>query len=99
MRDFSHVLLKNLDNPVRILSFSVTDLIAYLSPFLVGSLFDSLFVVPLIGIVVVFMLKRSLRKFPKFYGLRLLYWSLPTVYFQRLFQVRWPFSNKQFWVK
>jgi hypothetical protein len=33
-------LLKRLDAPVRFLSFSMNDLLAYLAPFFVGTLFD-----------------------------------------------------------
>lgn len=95
----SNAILKHLDEPVRILSFSVADLIGYLTPFFIGSLFDSLFVIPVIGIASVFLVKRMLKRFPKFHGIRFLYWSIPTRRFNRLLRVNLPPSNKQLWVK
>lgn len=92
-------ILKHLDEPVRILSFSISDLVGYLAPFFVGSLFDSLFVVPLIGIASVFLAKRMLKRFPRFHGIRFLYWFLPTRRFNRMLKVNLPPSNKHLWVK
>lgn len=92
-------VLKHLDDPVRILSFSIGDLIGYLAPFYVGSLFDSLFMIPVLGITSVFLLKKGLRRFPRFYSIRWLYWSLPTRRFNRLMKVDLPPSHKQLWMK
>ena len=94
-----NAVLKHLDEPVRILSFSIGDLVGYLAPFFVGSLFDSLFVVPLIGIACVFLAKRVLKRLPRFHGIRFLYWSIPTGRFNRMLRVNLPSSNKHFWVK
>lgn len=92
-------LLKRLDAPVRFLSFSMNDLLAYLAPFFVGTLFDSIFIVPATGMGLVFLLKKLLKKFPKFYAIRYLYWSLPTGAFNRAVGVKLPHSNKRIWVK
>lgn len=94
-----NAVLKHLDEPVRILSFSIGDLIGYLTPFFVGSLFDSLFVVPCLGIGCVFVIKKMLKRFPRFYAIRYLYWSLPTGKFNRMMKMNLPMSNKHFWVK
>ena len=94
-----NAILKHLDEPVRILSFSIGDLVGYLAPFFIGSLFDSLFVVPLIGIASVFLAKRLLKRLPRFHGIRFLYWSLPTRRFNRMLKVNLPPSNKHLWVK
>ena len=91
-------LLKHLDNPVRILSFPVSDIIAYAVPFFVGTLFDSLLIVPAGGIGLVLIAKKILKRFPRFYGMRFLYWSLPTQRFNRMMKIKLPFSNKRFWV-
>lgn len=95
----SNAILKHLDEPVRILSFSIGDLVGYLAPFFIGSLFDSLFVAPLIGISIVLVGKRIFKRFPRFWCIRFLYWSLPTKRFNRILKVNLPPSNKQFWVK
>lgn len=92
-------LLKRLDAPVRFLSFSMNDLLAYLAPFFVGTLFDSIFIVPATGMALVFLLKKLLKKFPRFYAIRYLYWSLPTGPFNRTLGVKLPHSNKRIWVK
>jgi type IV conjugative transfer system protein TraL len=99
MKNPANSILKKLDNPVRILSFSIGDLVAYLSPFFIGSLFDSLFVVPLIGVVTIFLVKRVLQRFAKFYVMRFLYWSLPTKRFNKMLKIKLPPSNKHLWVK
>ena len=98
MRD-AQVLLKHLDAPVRILSFSIGDLIAYATPIFVGSLFDSLILIPVGGITLVLLVKRGLKKFPPFYAVRFLYWSLPTKRFNQVLKVNLPASNKHLWVK
>jgi type IV conjugative transfer system protein TraL len=94
-----HVVLKHLDNPIRILSFSVPELISWLSPFFVGSLFDSMFVMPVIGLGVVFVCKRFLKRLPRFYLIRFWYWSLPTGRLNGLFKSSFPGSNKRYWVR
>jgi type IV conjugative transfer system protein TraL len=92
-------VLKHLDEPVKVLSFSISDLIGYSVPFFIGSFFDSLFLVPMIGIVVVFLVKRLLKRLPRFYGLRCLYWSLPTKRFNRMLGINLPPSHKHLWMK
>jgi len=94
-----HPLLKRLDAPVRFLSFSLNDLIAYLAPFFLGALFDSVFIVPSAGIALVLLMKKILKKFPRFYAIRFLYWSLPTGAFNRGLRVYLPPSHKRIWVK
>ena len=98
MRDQT-TLLKHLDAPMRILSFSISDLIAYAAPFFIGSLFDSLFVIPVFGVILVLLGKKLTRRLPKFYAIRFLYWFLPTRRFNRVLKVNLPPSNKHFWVK
>ncbi len=97
--NMTNPILKHLDDPIRILAFSIGDLIGYLSTFFIGSLFDSLFVVPLIGIGFVYFLKRILRRFPRFYTVRFLYWSLPTKRFNQMFKLNLPISSIRIWVK
>lgn len=94
-----NIVLKHLDEPVRILSFSIGDLIGYLTPFFVGSLFDSLFVIPSFGIAFIFMLKKVAKRFPRFYAIRYLYWSLPAQRFNRMMKTNLPPSHKQFLTK
>jgi type IV conjugative transfer system protein TraL len=92
-------LLRHLDNPVRILSFSVNDLMGYMMPFVIGALFNSLLVIPTIGLIIVYFGKKALRRFPKFYLIRSLYWSLPTSKYNKLIRISWPSSSKRLWVK
>lgn len=93
------ILLKRLDAPVRFLSFSMNDLIAHITPFFMGALFDSLFVLPAIGSLFVIATKKILKKFPKFTAIRYAYWSLPTQTFNRALKLRFPPSHKRIWVK
>jgi type IV conjugative transfer system protein TraL len=95
----SPFLLKRLDAPVRFLSFSMNDLIIYLSPFFVGALFDSIFFVPAIGMGLVLLMKKLLKKFPRFYAIRYLYWSLPTGPFNCALGVKLAPSNRRIWIK
>ena len=92
-------LLKRLDAPVRFLSFSMNDLVGYLAPFFVGALFDSILIIPAFGTGLVFLVKKVLKKFPKFYAIRYLYWSLPTAILNRALRTNLPPSNKRLWVK
>ena len=92
-------ILQHLDSPVRILSFSIQDLIGYLAPFFVGALFDSLFFIPISGLLVVYIVKRILGRFPKFYIIRHLYWNFPTTRFNKILRIQFPPSSKRFWVK
>jgi type IV conjugative transfer system protein TraL len=93
------VVLKHLNSPIRILSFSVGDLAAYLSPFFLGSLLDSLVVIPVSGLLLIFLSKRLLKTLPKFYLVRFFYWSLPTKSVNRMFKSSFPNSNKRYWTR
>lgn len=99
MKNSCNAILKKLDNPVRILSFSIGDLMAYLAPFFIGSLLDSMFFIPVIGIILMFLSKKVLRRFSKFYVMRVLYWSLPTKQFNKILKVKLPPSHKRFWIQ
>jgi len=93
------VLLKHLDSPVRILSLSINDMIGYLSPFFVGAIFDSLLIIPVCGLIAIYFIKRVVRRFPRFYLLRSMYWGFPTQRYNKIVGVRWPHSSKRHWVK
>lgn len=93
------MLLKHLDSPVRILSFSINDLIGYLTPFFVGALFDSLLIIPICGLLLVYITKRLLKRVPRFYVIRYMYWALPTRRYNKLVRISWPASSKRLWVK
>lgn len=95
----SKVLLKYLDSPVRILSLSLNDLIAYLTPFFIGSFLDSLIIIPFCGLLMIYIAKRLLKKFPRFYLKRYLYWALPTSKYNNMARISWPSSSKRRWVK
>ena len=99
MKTHQHVVIKYLDAPMRFLSFSLQDLVGYSLPFFVGALVDDMLVVPLIGLSISIMIKRTLNRLPKFYCLRMLYWSLPTQRFNKLFRANFPPSHQRFWVK
>lgn len=92
-------LLKHLDTPVRILSFSIPAMVGYAAPFFVGSMLDSLLIIPLFGLISIYLTKRFLRRFPKFYLMRHLYWTIPTARFNKLLKVSLPPSSKRFWCK
>ncbi len=99
MKNSSCPLLRHLDNPIRVLSLSINDLVIYGLPFFIGSLFDSLFVMPAIGLGIVYLGKKAIKGVPKFYMVRYLYWSLPTKRFNRIFRVGFQPSNQRFWSK
>lgn len=92
-------VINHLNNPVKILTFSLNDLIFYSAPFLVGSLMDSLVAVPLSGLLLVYAIRRLLRRLPRFYFLRALYWHFPTSKYNRLLKTALPPSHKRLWVR
>ena len=92
-------LLKRLDAPVRFLSFSIGDVALALVPIFLGALFDSLFLIPVFGLSILFFLRGALKRLPRFYAIRFLYWSLPTQRFNRFLRVKFPPSNQRFWIK
>lgn len=92
-------ILKYLDSPVRIISVSINDLIGYMVLFIVGGMCDSLFIVPISGLFTVNLSKKFLKRFPRYYFIRYLYWSFPTVRYNKLYQVDLPDSSKRMWVK
>jgi len=92
-------LLKHLDSPVRILSLSINDMISYLSPFFIGAIFDSLVIVPLSGLIVIYLIKKAIQRFPRFFLMRWFYWALPTSRYNKIVKISWPPSSKRFWVK
>ena len=93
------VLLKHLDSPVRILSLSINDMIGYAGPFFVGAMFDSLLIIPLCGLFLIYLFKRDLRKHPEFYFIRYLYWAFPTARYNKLLKIDFPDSSKRLWIK
>lgn len=93
------LVLKHLNNPIKILSFSLHDLALYLGPFFLGSLFDSMFIIPVGGLLIAFTLKRLFKRLPRYYIIRFLYWTLPTSKYNRLLKTVLPPSNKRFWVR
>lgn len=92
-------LLKYLDSPIRVLSLSINDMIGYLTPFFIGALFDSLLILPVSGLIIIYFLKRLLRRLPQFYLIRYMYWVLPTQKYNKIVRVSWPPSSKRLWVK
>lgn len=92
-------LIKHLDSPLRILSFSINDLLGYLTPFFIGALFDSLLILPLCGFIIIYFIKKMLRRLPRFYLIRYMYWALPTQQFNKNMRASWPASSKRLWVK
>lgn len=93
-----HVVIKHLDNPIRFLSLSLPDLLAYLCPFFIGSFFDSMFVIPFFGLVGVVTTKKILGRLPRRYLSRFLYWNLPTAKLNRMMKTSFPDSSKQHWI-
>lgn len=93
------MLFRHLDSPVRILSFSINDLIGYFAPFFVGAFFDSLLIIPMGGLLLVYIVKRLLRHVSRFYVIRYMYWALPTRRYNKLVRISWPASSKRLWVK
>lgn len=92
-------LLKRLDAPVRFLSFTLGDLAAAVIPIFLGALFDSLFVIPVLGLSALYFLRKAAKRLPRFYAIRYLYWSLPTRRFNSLLRVKLPPSNQRLWIK
>lgn len=95
----NQTLLKHLDSPVRILSLSVHDLLGYAIPIFIGAMVDSLILVPLVGLFVVYFAKKPLKRLPRFYLIRYLYWTLPTAQYNKLARVAFPPSSRRLWVK
>ncbi len=94
----SRPVIRYLDEPIRFLSFSSGEWAAFSAPFFVGSLVDSLFIVPVLGILSVAGVRKMLKKLPKFYAARFLYASIPTLRLNRMLRVNLPPSHTRFWV-
>ncbi len=92
-------ILNHLDKEMRFITMTMSDVIAYAIPFVLGTIFDSMFVIPFFGLIAVFIVKKFTRRFPRFYLLRSLYWNIPTVRFNKFLKVSFPPSHKRFWVK
>ncbi len=99
MKNTKPILLKHLDDPMRIISVSMNDFIAYVLPFFVGIAFDSLTIIPLTGVIVVYSTKRFLKRYPRYFFVRYMYWVLPTRRFNPMMKLNWPPSHQRFWVK
>ena len=92
-------LLKHLDNPMRVITFSVNELIAYAIPFFLGIMVDSFFFISCLGMGLVYMTNKYMRRLPKFYLTGLIYWSLPTSKLNKILKLNLPSSAKRFLVK
>lgn len=84
---------------MRVITFSVNELVAYAVPFFLGVMLDSLFIVSGVGMTLVYITNKYLKRFPKFYLMGLIYWSLPTTTFNKALKVNLPSSAKRLWVK
>lgn len=92
-------LMQHLDSPMRILSFSLSDFIGYAAPLIIGGAFDSLFIIPLIGGVLIYLVKKALKKLPKFFLFRYLYWVFPTALYNKMLKIDLPPSAHRLRVK
>ena len=90
-------LIKYLDEPIRILKFSLHDIATLTVPIFIGLIFDSVVLIPGLGIGCVLMVKKLMRKFPKFYFTRWLYWVMPTKAFNKGRHVNLPNSSVRKW--
>ena len=95
----NNVLLKHLDAPMRIITFTVEEFISYIIPFFIGVIVDNVCLVTILGITLVIFVRKYLRRFPKFYLIGLFYWSLPTARFNKALKLNLPSSAKRLWVK
>ncbi len=93
------ILLKRLDAPVRFLSFTLGDVAAAIIPIFLGALFDSLLIIPVFGLSLLFFIRKAFRRLPKFYAIRFLYWALPTRRFNNFLGIKLPPSNQRLWIK
>lgn len=95
----SHSVIKYLDSPIRILAFSIQDVMLFAAPFLIGSLFDSFLILPGCGIALIVIIKKLLKRSQKYMLVRLMYWKLPTRRFNKLFRTKLPPSNLRLLVR
>ena len=95
----NHPILKHLDHPIRFLSFEAKDLVFLILPIVLGGVFDSILMFSLIGWSTFFFVKRSLKRFPKFFLMRFLYRKLPTKNFNQLFNLKMLPTHKKMWMK
>ena len=93
------VLLKHLDSPMRFLMLTINDIIGYVIPVILGVVFDSFFIIPICGVILVHRTKRFLRRFPNRFIVRYSYWAIPTIRFNKLMGTDFVPSSKRFWVK
>lgn len=87
-----HVVIKTLDNPLRILFWNLSDFFMLVIPFFLGVIFESVVIV-LIGLVLRLFFKRLLQRYPQTYFKSLLYWYLPTKTLNRILKCNLPPSH------
>ncbi len=85
-------ILKNLDNPTVLLLFTVQD---WALLFLTNHVLISL----IIGIPMVKILRKNLKKVPRFYFKRLLYWIFPVSQFNKRAKDNLPPSHVHTWIR
>lgn len=98
MKYDQHIILKHLDAPIRVLSFSLNDLVIYALPLFIGSFLDDMLLLPSLGFLTIYAGKKMVRKFPRYYLINFLYWNLPTKQYRKIFRTKLIPSEKRFWV-
>lgn len=87
-----HLVLKTLDNPIRILFWNLPDFMMLILPFFVGMLFESTLLF-LVGIALRIILKRALRRQRKGSAKLWVYWHFPTSTMNRMLKTHMPASH------
>ena len=93
-----HAILKHLDSPMRILAFSMDELVGYVAPFFIGAMVDDMLIIPVVGLLLVFFTRKCLGKLPRYYLIRFLYWNLPTKTYNKTLKTNLISSDKRMWI-
>ena len=94
----SIAVIKHLDSPIRVLTFSAKDILVYSTPVLAWGLFDLPTAAVAVAYLLLVLFRKLTKKAPKFAAVRFAYWNLPTKMFNRSLKASFPESNKRHWI-
>lgn len=94
-----HTVIKRLDAPAMFITIPVFDLWLFVIPALVTLVTTSSVLATLFVLVLMRLIKKVMRRLPKMHWVRLLYWSLPTKVFNRIFGTCFAPSHVQRWLR
>lgn len=94
-----HTVIKRLDAPAMFITIPVADLWLFSLPTIATLVMTSSVLATLSILILMKLLKKMMRRLPKKYGRRFLYWYLPTKVFNRILGTRFAPSHVDQWLR